>query len=111
MRAAQSERIRDLNDRCRTALGIGARVVQTTGVAALPARTQSRIREAVETFDRFTPDNDPHGEHDFGSFEVDGEKVFFKIDYYDPTLTMHSEDAADPARTTRVLTIMLASEY
>ena len=69
------------------------------------------IREQVERFDTFTPDNDPHHEHDFGSFEHDGERIFWKIDYYDRSLTNGSEDPSDPAQTTRVLTIMLASEY
>src|SRR4029450_2590868 len=107
----KTERIRELNDRCRTALGIGARVVQTQGISALPWQTQSKIREPVETFDEFTPANDPHGEHDFGSVEVEGQRVFWKIDYYDPTLTQHSEDAGDPALTRRRLTIIVAPEY
>jgi hypothetical protein len=67
--------------------------------------------QRVTTFDDFTPDNDPYGEHDFGSFEADGHKVFFKIDYYDKALAYGSENPADPAVTERVLTIMLASEY
>jgi len=111
METTQAARIRELNDQCRTALGIGARVVQTEGINALPSRTQSKIREAVETFKAFTKDNDPHGEHDCAIIEVEGERVIWKIDYYDPTFTMHSEDAADPSITRRVLTIMLASEY
>ena len=59
----------------------------------------------------FTEDNDPHGEHDFGSFEMAGEKFFWKIDYFDLDLKFHSPDAANPDLTHRVLTIMLASEY
>jgi hypothetical protein len=43
--------------------------------------------------------------------EVEGERIIFKIDYYDCTMSRHSPDAADPERTERVLTIMLASEY
>ena len=39
------------------------------------------------------------------------ERVFFKIAYYDLTRAMHSEDAADPTKTERVMTIMLADEY
>jgi hypothetical protein len=54
---------------------------------------------------------DPYGEHDFGNFEVAGQKFFFKIDYYDPNLEFGSEDPGDPQKTTRVLTIMLAEEY
>ena len=63
------------------------------------------------TFSAFTPENDPHGEHDFGSFALAGRKLFFKIDYFDATMQFGSEDPADPAKTTRVLTIMLAEEY
>ena len=90
---------------------IGGTVVRTSGVGALPEKTRRKIMMAIQGFDAFTPDNDPHGEHDFGSLEIDGEKVFFKIDYYDRQMAMHSPDASEPAVTTRVLTIMLANEY
>jgi hypothetical protein len=66
---------------------------------------------AVRCFDAFTTDNDPHGEHDFGAFDLGGERLFWKIDYYDKDLRFGSEDPADPAVTRRVLTVMLASEY
>ena len=42
---------------------------------------------------------------------VDGRKVFWKIDYYDPTMTQGSDDPASLALTRRVLTVMLAEEY
>lgn len=107
-----TKRIAELNDLARTAMGVASRVVQTQGIASLPDDLQSRIREQVETFSTFTKDNDPYGEHDFGGFDVAGVgKIFWKIDYYDPTFSMHSEDPADPRLTRRVLTIMLASEY
>ena len=66
---------------------------------------------AVRAFSDFGPNNDPYGEHDFGAFEIDGERLFFKLDYYNLTLDGGSPDPADPAVTHRVLTIMLASEY
>ncbi len=81
------------------------------GICALPPSDQSAIREKVELFDAFTPDNDPHQERDFGSFDHAGQTIFWKIDYYDPTLTCGSEDPSDPRQTVRVLTIMLAAEY
>ncbi len=62
-------------------------------------------------FDTFTPDNDPYGENDFGSREIEGELVYWKIDYYDKPMIHSSENPADEAATCRVLTIFLASEY
>jgi hypothetical protein len=34
-------------------------------------------------FDDFCHANDPHEEHDFGCFEADGHRIFFKIDFVD----------------------------
>ena len=102
--------IRDLNDRFRTTLS-GGRLLLTSGVAALAPETAARVLTAVRTFTAFTEDNDPWGEHDFGAIEVDGIRVFFKIDCMDLACEMASEDASDPAKTMRVMTIMLASEY
>ena len=106
----QAEAIRALNDSFRKSLQGGA-VVLTAGIVALGAEAQARIIAAVQTFNDFNDDNDPWGEHDFGCAEVDGERIFFKLDYYDPIRAMHSEDPTDPSKTERVLTIMLASEY
>ena len=106
-------RVRELNDRLR-ATCVGGAIVCTQGVAAMPEETRRRVMAAVrsfEAFDAFDADNDPHGEHDFGSIEIDGEKLFFKIDYFDKAVETHSPDAADPQVTTRILTIMRADEY
>ena len=107
---ARTAIIRSLNDRFRQTF-IGGAVVVTAGIAALDEATRQRIFAAVQQFDTFNEDNDPWHEHDFGALEVDGERVFFKLEYYDLTRAMHSEDPADPAKTERVMTIMLASEY
>ena len=99
-----------LNDLFRQTFA-GGKVVMTSGVARLTEGTKSKIIDAVRAFDAFTEDNDPHGEHDFGSFSIEGEEFFFKIDYYDLTLTHGSENPTDPAVTVRILTIMQAREY
>jgi hypothetical protein len=65
----------------------------------------------VRGFAKFEPANDPYGEHDFGAVDVAGQKFFWKIDYYDSKMEFGSDDPADPAKTTRVLTIMRADEY
>ena len=83
----------------------------TAGVNALPSDVKATVIRRVATFSEFTADNDPHEEHDFGNFELAGRKFFFKIDYFDANMEFGSEDPADPAKTTRVLTIMLAEEY
>lgn len=107
-----TSRIRQLNDLCRTAPGIGGKWVITEGISALDRRTQSRVREAIELFDRFDYDkNDPWLEHDFGDLVVDGHKIYWKIDYYDINYEFHSPDPADPTVTRRVLCVMLQDEY
>jgi hypothetical protein len=103
-------RIRALNDELRQHL-IGGLAVITPGVAALGREAVERIVKTIAVFDDFCHANDPHEEHDFGSFGIDGHTMIFKIDYYDKTLTVHSPDPADPSVTERVITIMLAAEY
>ena len=83
----------------------------TRGVASLDATTQAKIIKAVGDFDKFTRDNDPHGEHDCAILSVEDYRIMFKIDYFDPTLTYASENPADPAKTARVMTIMFTDEY
>jgi Protein of unknown function (DUF3768) len=111
MTMTNPQRIAELNDLCRKAMGVAGRLCVTPGIAALPAATQSAIREKVETFNAFDEDNDPYNEHDFGAFEHEGQRIFWKIDYYAPDMEQGSEDPADPQKTVRVLTIMLADEY
>ncbi len=106
----EAARIRAPNDDFRST-GIGGNVLFTRGIAALPEEDQSDIMEKVRAFDAFSEDNDPYREHDFGAFTRNGHKVFWKIDYYDPSMTYGSEDPTDNQKTVRVLTIMLAEEY
>ena len=107
---AQAKRIRELNDAFRTTM-TGGRVLMTAGVDALPSDVKAMVIRRVATFADFNADNDPHGEHDFGSFTLTGRKFFFKLDYFDPSMTYGSDDSGDPEKTLRVLTIMLAEEY
>ena len=90
---------------------MGRDVYLTAGVAALPAEIQTEAIWRVKTFDAFNEDNDPHAEHDFGAFDIEGQKFFWKIDTYDQNLKFGSEDPGDESKTRRVLTIMLAEEY
>jgi hypothetical protein len=106
----KTARIRALNDKLRQHL-TGGVAVMTPGVAALGQQAVDRIVKTIAVYDDFCHANDPHEEHDFGSFEVEGQTIFFKIDYYDKSLTYHSPDPSDPSVTERVITIMLADEY
>jgi hypothetical protein len=105
----KAARIRELNDAFRTTFG-GGTVVMTSTVAELPEMVRAHALLEVAQFDRFDVGNDPYREHDFGAFELCGRKFFWKIDYYDPNLQFGSEDPADPAKTKRVLTLMLAED-
>ena len=69
--------------------------------------------KATGAFDRFEPENDPEGWHDFGSVEIRGETVFWKIDLYEAESDFRygAETPDDPATTMRVLTIMMARDW
>lgn len=107
----QSQCIAKLNDGFRRSGGLGGRFMITAGVQALGPIHVAELNRLVIRFDDFTEDNDPYGEHDFGSIEYGGQKFFWKIDAYDKSLEFGSPDPTDPAVTTRVLTLMLAQEY
>lgn len=104
------ETIRALNDAFRSSME-GGKVMMTAGVDALPSDVKAMAIRTVATFSEFTAENDPHGEHDFGSFTLAGRKFFWKIDYFDAAMEFDSPDPSDPSKTIRVLTIMLAEEY
>ncbi len=99
-----------LNDRLRRQHQ-GGRIVITAGVHALGAEFLGAALAAVAAFERFDADNDPYDEHDCAALTVAGQRILFKVDYYNKTLTAASSDPADPAVTIRVLTVMLAEEY
>lgn len=97
--------IAERNDRARKAMGVACMLVQTIGVNMLPPEEQSRLREAVETFNDFNNDNDPWNEHDFGKISQDGVDYFWKIDDFGQYHKDHG------ATHHLVLSIMRADEY
>jgi Protein of unknown function (DUF3768) len=106
----ETAKIRELNDLLRREF-MGGQIYLTEGVAAISQSERRAVITALREFDDFSADNDPYGEHDFGAFTVKSQKYFFKISYYDKSLEYGSPDPSDPAVTSRVLTLMLASEY
>lgn len=109
-RTEYRERIAQLNDRLRQTFW-GGKIMTTAGVNALPEELQQQLFQAVAAYDAFTPENDPHGERDFGCITLAGQRFFWKVDYYDAAMRFGSEDSSNPDVTTRVMTLMLASEY
>lgn len=115
------EHVRALNDFFRENwLGLDAsqrarlgKFICTRGICALSGIARAEVLSRVVQYNDFNPDNDPYQEHDFGSFQLvqDAENIFWKIDYYNRDMSAGSDNPADPDATTRVLTIMLASEY
>jgi hypothetical protein len=79
----KAKKIACLNDEHRkTSQGF----LLTRGVSALPDVTE--VINKVRDFNEFGEDNDPYDEHDFGSFDCFGKKLFWKIDYYDEELDL-----------------------
>lgn len=122
-----TDAIRRLNDAARAVPGVTSLASVTLGFQSLPEAARFAALAAIARFSKFDDNNDPYGEHDFGAIYrlVDGPwteerpdeettialTVFWKIDYYDPSMTFGSDAPWDEERTKRVLTIMLASEY
>jgi len=115
MSPKSKNKIRNLNDRFRKGeSGIPGNVIVTSGISALLEENNlefADIFKIVQEYDTFSEDNDPHKEHDFGNFVFCQLKCYWKFDYYDTEMLYGSEDPADTAKTHRVLTILLASEY
>ncbi len=96
---------------------LNGQVTRTPGVAARFGNGDAMLSllTLVASFADFTEANDPLGEHNFGNIKltVNGESVtvYWKFDYYDPTMEWGSDDPADPALTFRLLTILCSDEY
>jgi Protein of unknown function (DUF3768) len=103
--------IAHLNDRFRKGDRSLGKHMASVMVNALTSEQQQELTRLVRVFNDFTEDNDPYSERDFGSVEMEGEKYFWKIDYYDTEFEYGAEDPSDPRYTRRVMTIMHNSEY
>jgi Protein of unknown function (DUF3768) len=110
IRKARAAIIAKLNDHFRE-YGVYGRMVLTRGVLAEGSNFVTKALQRVREYNDFTAENDPYGEHDFGSFAVAGKTVNWKIDYLDAAMEWASDDPANPDKTTRVLTIYLTDEY
>lgn len=104
MQTENAVEIAKRNDEFRRS-GFG--IVVTPGIQAL--EDLIGLIDEVRRFNDFNEDNDPYGEHDFGTVYWLGEKVFWKISYYDQKLEYGEDPLSLDCR--RVLTVMLASEY
>ena len=102
--------IKILNDKFRKTL-LGGKVMLTRGIYSKGQACINEILNGVKTFNNFNENNDPYNEHDYGNFVYNGQKIIWKIDYYDRDLHYYSNDPTDITKTIRVMTVMLAEEY
>lgn len=100
----QAASIAVMNDRFRQS-GLG--VILTQGARAL--KNLEGLLGRIRVFNDFNDDNDPYGEHDFGSLKWGDDKVFWKIDYYDQNMEYGAEPLNPECK--RAMTVMLADEY
>jgi len=110
MTETKTATISRLNDTLRTE-GIGGKVLMTNGIQGLSHTLRADVFQAIREYSKFDADNDPYGEHDFGSVAIEGQSYFFKVDYYGPDYQSGSTDPSDPEVTRRVMTVMRADEY
>ena len=106
----RAEQIGKLNDRLRIT-GTGGAIMITHNVQRVTGFDANVLAAALASYDAFDLDNDPHGERDFGDLSLWGYDLLWKVDYYNPDLKYGSNNPANPAVTSRVLTVMLASDW
>jgi hypothetical protein len=90
-RAETAKIIADQNDRFRrAAFGIAeqapipsGQVMMTAGVSDRDESFRAALIHAVVAYDDFNTDCDPHGWHEMGVMEIEGETVWFKMDGVD----------------------------
>jgi hypothetical protein len=103
----KAEIIAQLNDEHRR---LGAYCL-TAGCLNLEHSDLQVLIKSIKFYNDFDAGNDPYGERDFGTVEVNEDKFLWKIDYYNMEGAGFSKDPADRTVTKRVLTVMRADEY
>lgn len=106
----RGELIRQINDRCRHSF-TGCLILLTTALDELEVHTKALVLHQVRTFKDFNDSNDTWHEHDLGFFELNGDRYFWKFDYFAPDMQFGSDDPSDIEKTRRVLTVGFASDY
>jgi hypothetical protein len=108
----RNKKIRELNDRMRKTIPRTQDMVLVVGSLKNEAPAyQMAVYNAARQFSDFHEGNDPYGEHDCASFEVEGKRCMFKIDYYDADLRFHSIDPSEADLTRRIMTLMFTEDY
>ena len=103
IKSEQAIKIAELNDEFRQ----NGKWMVTPSILLLP--DVHGLYMTIKEYSSFTEDNDPYGEHDFGSLDWFEEKVFWKIDYYDTKYARWYDPLS--TRCVRVLTVYLACEH
>ena len=106
--------IAEQNDRFRSgwpASGVPGKFVLTCEIAARPSTFRNACLSAVMAYDDFNEGIDPYRTHEMGAFDIEGERVWFRIDAYDERYEYGSEDPTDLSKTRRVLTILFPHEW
>ncbi|MFC3530263.1 DUF3768 domain-containing protein [Paracoccus mangrovi] len=91
--------------------GMKAQVLVTPGINAKGPAFVSLCLLSISMFKDFSEDNDPWGDRGFAALTVDDTRIYFKIDLYDEACEYGSSEPANLDRTTRVMTVLLPSEY
>ncbi|NIH77351.1 hypothetical protein FHV99_004603 [Ochrobactrum sp. P20RRXII] len=74
------------------------------------------IYKLLAAYDNFVPDNDPHGEHDYGcfdfAFEGEDKQIMWKFEYFaNGDLAHGAEDPSDLQNSYYVLSIFFSEDY
>lgn len=104
-------RIQFLNDAYRSCVPYLSDFFVNSNVIEAMGDRQSDLWRAIRDFDKFTDENDPYYEHDFGSVNVNGHEIWWKINYYDENREYGSSDPSNPAITHRVMTVYFPEDH